>query len=38
MCDAICDTSYLLQKLDSSCDTNNLVEANSNDIHVSLIL
>ena len=25
MCDAICDTSYLLQKLDSSCDTNNLV-------------
>jgi len=36
MCDAICDTSDFIQKLDSSCDTIKLVDANNDDIHLSL--
>ena len=33
MCDAICDISDLIQKIDSSCDTCNLVDANNDGVH-----
>jgi hypothetical protein len=36
MCDAICDTSDLIQKIDSSCDTCFLVDDNNVDVHMSL--
>jgi uncharacterized protein (DUF342 family) len=35
-CDAICDTSDLIQKIDSSCDTCYLVDDNNVDVHMSL--
>ena len=35
-CDAICDTSDLIQKIDSSCDTCYLVDDDNVDVHMSL--
>ena len=35
MCDAIHDTSDLIQKIGSSCDTSDLVDANNDYVHAS---
>lgn len=33
VCDAICDTNDLIQKIDSSCDTCDFFDVNNDDVH-----